>query len=308
MERANVWLIAGPTASGKSALALDLARLVGGEIVNADSMQVYRDLRILTARPSQADEAVVPHHLYGVADGDEAWSVGRWLRAVEPVLAGIAGRRRVAVVVGGTGLYLRALTDGLAPVPSVPIEVRAEATTDYDRLGEAAFRAELRLLDPSSESRIASGDRQRLIRASEVMKATGRPLGAWQAETRPTLAPGGWRAVVIEPPRATLYARIDARFAAMIGGGALAEVQALMGRGLAVDLPVMKALGVQALASHLRGETSDARAADSARMDTRRFAKRQSTWFRNQSPYWPRIDSADSLASISPEQDVNQAC
>ena len=183
---ASVWLIAGPTASGKSALALRLAEEIGGEIVNADSMQLYRDLRVLTARPSADEEARAPHHLYGVEDASEAWSVGRWLRAATDVLADIAARGRAAIVVGGTGLYFRALTKGLAAMPDIPAEARMSGETLWADGGEPALRVALATLDPDGAARIEAGDRQRLLRALSVVEATGRPLSAWQADTSPS--------------------------------------------------------------------------------------------------------------------------
>jgi tRNA dimethylallyltransferase len=292
----SVWLIAGPTASGKSALALRLAETLGGEVVNADSMQLYADLRLLSARPSAEDEARAPHHLYGVADAAETWSVGRWLDAARDALAGIAARGRTAIVVGGTGLYFRALTQGLAEIPPTPEPVRSQARADYARLGEDAFRARLAGLDPLAAARIAPGDRQRLLRAYEVAAATGRPLNAWQASTAPTLDAGGWRAVAIAPPRDALYARCDLRLETMLRHGALDEVKALVARGLDPELPAMKALGVRELAAHLAGQLSLAKALALAQQETRRYAKRQGTWFRNQTPDWPRLETLDPAA------------
>lgn len=292
----SVWLIAGPTASGKSALALSLAKAVGGEIVNADSMQLYRDLRILTARPSAEEEALVPHHLYGVADAADGWSVGRWLAAATATLADIAARGRTAVVVGGTGLYFRALTVGLAEIPPIPAAVRQAAQDRYDTEGEAAFRARLGAVDPAAAERIAPGDRQRLVRAMEVAEATGRPLSQWQAETEPGLS--GYRAVVLEPPRAALYARCDLRFGRMVEEGALDEVRALLARDLSPDLPLMKATGLRELGRHLSGELSLAEAIELGAQETRRYAKRQSTWFRNQAPDWPRIAGFGEEADV----------
>jgi tRNA dimethylallyltransferase len=283
-----VTLIAGPTAGGKSALALALALETGAEIVNADSIQLYGDLRVLTARPTPADEAAAPHHLFGVADAAEAWSAGRWLRAARAVLAEIAARGRLAIVVGGTGLYFRALTVGLAEIPAVPAAVRAESAALHDMIGEAAFRERLAAVDPRAAARIAPGDRQRLTRAFEVHAATGRPLSHWRAATTPALPPGAWRGLVVEPPRETLYDRCDARLAAMIEAGALEEVARLLARGLDPRLPAMKALGVVPFAAHLRGETPMEAALARARQDTRHYAKRQLTWFRNQTPDWPR--------------------
>jgi tRNA dimethylallyltransferase len=288
-----VLLIAGPTASGKSALALDLAVQTGGEIVNADSMQIYADLCLLTARPTVSHEAQAPHHLFGVADAAEAWSVGRWLRATTAVLADIGERGGMAIVVGGTGLYLRALTHGLAEVPPVAEDSRRVTEADYERLGEGAFRERLRGVDPRAAERIEVGDRQRLTRAWEVFADTGRSLSDWQADTSPTLTPGSWRALVLEPPREALYARCEARLAAMVEGGALNEVRRLVARSLD---PAMKALGVTPFAAHLRGEMTLERALAQTAQDTRRYAKRQTTWFRNQTPDWPRLaESSDSI-------------
>jgi tRNA dimethylallyltransferase len=289
----RIWLIAGPTASGKSALALRLAETTGGEIVNADALQLYADLRLLSARPSAEEEARAPHHLFGVADGADGWSVGRWLRAATQVLDGIAARGRPAIVVGGTGLYFKALTEGLADIPAIPALARAEATALYDQAGEAAVRERLKAADPISEARIAPADRTRLIRALEVWLATGKPLTAWQTDTQPTLAPGTWRAVALEPDREALYARCDARLEAMVRDGALDEVARLTARRLSPNQPVMKAVGVRELAACLAGETPLEAAFALAQQETRRYAKRQLTWIRNQTPDWPRIGSLD---------------
>ena len=289
-ERApRIWLIAGPTASGKSALALRLADAVGGEIVNADALQLYRDLRVLSARPSPEEEARTPHHLFGIVDAAEGWSVGRWLVAATQALAGISGP---AVVVGGTGLYFKALTQGLANVPPVPAAFRASVAEQYDVYGEAAFRELLARVDPAAVQRIAPGDRQRLCRAREVFEATGKSLSDWQGETAGALDEP-WNAVVLEPPRDALYARCDARLAAMVEEGALEEAAALSARGLAPSLPALKAVGYRELAAHLAGELTLDEAIAAAQQETRRYAKRQMTWFRNQTPDWPRIDATD---------------
>jgi tRNA dimethylallyltransferase len=301
MNSASVWLVAGPTACGKSALALALATDMGGEIVNADSMQLYSDLRVLTARPSLAEEAAAPHHLFGVANAAEAWSVGRWLTAALSILDEIAGRSRTAIVVGGTGLYFRALTKGLAAIPPVPAKVRATIQTNYDQLGEAEFRQRLRAFDPAAARRIASADRQRLTRALEVHTATGRTLSDWQADTAPRLAPGAWSGVVLTLPRPELYARIEARLDAMIANGARAEVAALMARGLDPRLPAMKALGVQSFAAELTGRLSQGDALAEAKAETRRYAKRQVAWFNHQAADWPRADAragSNAIANI----------
>lgn len=287
----RIWLIAGPTASGKSALALRLARAIGAEIVNADALQLYADLRVLSARPSPEDEAQAPHHLFGIADAADGWSVGRWVRAATGVLDEIAARGRPAVVVGGTGLYFSALTLGLADIPAIPAAARDQAQAEFETLGEDAFRARLADADPAAAGRIAFGDRQRMVRAWEVFAATGTALSDWQARTSPILAVDAWNAVALEPPREALYARCDARLEAMIGQGALGEVAALAARELSPDLPAMKAVGYRELAAHLRGETSLETAIVAAQRETRRYAKRQSTWLRGQMIGWPRIDS-----------------
>ncbi len=285
---ALITLIAGPTASGKSRRALEMAETTGAAIINADSQQLYADLRILSARPSAEDEARVPHHLYGVADAAEAWSVGRWTRAVMPLLSELKAMGRPALLVGGTGLYFSALTKGLADIPDVPPEAREEALALYDTEGETAFRLRLATFDPPAEAAIESGDRQRLTRAYAVARATGRSLSDWRASTRPLLAPGASDRLVIEPERAALYAACDARVDAMIAEGALEEVRALTARGLDPALPAMKAVGVRELAAYLAAGTTLADATAAMKQATRNYAKRQLTWFRNQCGDWPR--------------------
>ncbi|MCA0355736.1 MAG: tRNA (adenosine(37)-N6)-dimethylallyltransferase MiaA [Proteobacteria bacterium] len=285
----RIWLIAGPTASGKSAYALDLAERTGGEIINADSMQIYAGLRVLTAGPSPEECARAPHHLFQVVDPAIGWSVGRWLEAATQALAEIEARGRPAIVVGGTGLYFRALTHGLADVPPVPETQREISSLLYAARGEAEFREILKPLDPQAEGRIETGDRQRLVRAHAVAIATGKSLTAWQTDTKPALAPGSWKGIVLDPPRAELYARCDARLAIMVEQGALDEVRAVEARGLDPALPALKAVGYREFAAHLRGETTLDQALDAARQETRRYAKRQLTWFRNQTPDWERI-------------------
>ncbi|MBU1384428.1 MAG: tRNA (adenosine(37)-N6)-dimethylallyltransferase MiaA [Alphaproteobacteria bacterium] len=289
MTEPLITLLAGPTASGKSALALETAARSGAVIVNADSQQLYADLRVLSARPSPEEEARAEHRLYGVADAADAWSVGRWTRAVAPVLEELAAAGRPVLLVGGTGLYFTALTRGLADIPDVPLEVRAAAEALYDAVGEAAFRARLAGVDPAAARRIEAGDRQRLMRAWAVAEQTGRALSDWTAETTPLLAPGSWTGLVIEPDREMLYAHCDLRVAQMVEAGALDEVRALVARGLDPNLPAMKAVGVREFAAHLAGETTLEAAVEATRQATRNYAKRQLTWFRNQTPDWTRV-------------------
>ncbi|WP_298126615.1 tRNA (adenosine(37)-N6)-dimethylallyltransferase MiaA [Brevundimonas sp.] len=283
-----VLLIAGPTASGKSRLALARARETGAVIVNADSQQLYADLRVLSARPTPEDEAQAEHRLYGVADAADAWSVGRWARAVTPLLAELAAEGRPALIVGGTGLYFTALTRGIADIPEVPVAAREAADEAYDFLGEVAFRARLAERDPAAAAAIAPGDRQRLGRALAVAETTGRSLSDWQSETRPLLAPGTYDRLVIEPEREALYSACDRRVGDMVRDGALDEARALMRRRLDPELPAMKAVGVRDFAAHLKGKVTLEAAMDSVRQATRNYAKRQLTWFRNQTPDWPR--------------------
>ncbi|TPW03410.1 MAG: tRNA dimethylallyltransferase [bacterium] len=289
MSEPLITLLAGPTASGKSRRALEMAQKTGAVIINADSQQLYADLRVLSARPSVEEEALAEHRLYGVADAADAWSVGRWSRAVMPLLADLAAAGRPALLVGGTGLYFTALTSGLADIPDVPIEVRDAAGAAYDADGETAFRRRLFEVDPAAEARIEAGDRQRLTRAWAVAQHTGRALSDWTADTTPLLDPGSWTGQVIEPERQILYANCDLRVAQMVEAGALDEVRALVARGLDPALPAMKAVGVRELGAHLAGETTLAAAVEATRQATRNYAKRQLTWFRNQTPGWVRV-------------------
>lgn len=279
-----VVLVGGPTASGKSALALALAASFDGTVINADSMQVYRDLRILTARPGPDELARAPHRLYGVLPAEDVCSAARWRALALAEIADAHGAGRLPIVVGGTGLYLRTLTAGLAPVPEVPPPVRTEARALADRIGAAALHGRLAGRDPEMARRLAPGDRQRLIRAWEVIEATGRSLADWQ-DAAPDMADGlCFREIVLLPPRAAVYAACDERFDAMLAAGALDEVRALAARGLARDLPAMKALGVPALLAHLQEGLSLDDAVATAKRATRNYAKRQSTWFRRQMP------------------------
>jgi len=288
-------LIAGPTASGKSALALELARQTGGVIINADSMQVYRDLRILTARPTQEEEAQVPHRLYGHVDAAVNFSAGSWVADAAKVLAEVRGQNRLPILVGSSGLYFKALTSGLSAVPPIPAAIRESVRARLERDGVEALHAELARRDPASAERLKPRDRARIARALEVVEATSRSLTDWHRDgLPPLLPPAAFRALFLEPDRDRLYARIDARFDAMLQAGALEEVAALAARRLDPLLPAMKAHGVPALIRHLAGEISLAAAAEIGRVDTRHYAKRQFTWFRHQLPEfeWVRPEAA----------------
>jgi tRNA dimethylallyltransferase len=258
-----------------------LAAAFGGTIINADSQQIYRDLRILSARPDAAAMRRVPHRLYGFLDAAERGSVATWRERALTQIAEARMAGRLPFLVGGTGLYLRALQRGLAPIPAIPPAIRAEAAELYDALGGAEFRERLAALDPVAASRLPPGDRQRLLRAWEVVRATGRPIGEWQRHA-PGSAPLRFATVLITPPREVLYAACDRRFAMMIAAGALKEAAALMARGLSSDLPAMKAVGVPELLRHLCGEILLDEAIALAQRATRQYAKRQLTWFRHQ--------------------------
>ncbi|MCH7864744.1 MAG: tRNA (adenosine(37)-N6)-dimethylallyltransferase MiaA, partial [Proteobacteria bacterium] len=280
-QKNPVLIIAGPTGSGKSALALDLAREFTGTVINADSMQVYRELRVLTARPGADEEAQAPHRLFGVRPASEACSAGRWLKMAVAEIEKAHATARLPIVVGGTGLYLKVLTEGLAPIPDIPGGVNEETQDLYDRLGEDAFRVELMALDPDATERISPGDGQRLTRAMAVVRATGRTLGDWRRDQGPGPALDARFAVIqLMPGRDALYAATDARFDAMLAAGALEEVRALTALGLDPSLPAMKALGVRELGRHLAGGISLQEASGAAKQATRNFAKRQLTWLR----------------------------
>jgi len=293
-----ITLIAGPTASGKSAFALGLAAQTGAQIINADAQQIYGDLPILTAAPSDQDLRAAPHHLFGVAAATEVWSVGHWLRASCAKIADIQAQGQPVILVGGTGLYFRALTKGLADIPAVSVSDRDQIEARYDAEGETAFRQVLAAQDRAAEARIEQGDRQRLIRALSVAETSGRSLSDWQADTVPALTGQDWTGVVLEPERALLYDRCDARLVSMSEAGVLEEVAALAARGLDAKLPALKAVGYRELAAHLRGETTLPKALEAAQRETRRYAKRQLTWFRNQTPGWMRLSAVNSDAAL----------
>lgn len=275
-------IVAGPTASGKSALAAALAEARRGSVIDADSMQVYRDLPILTAQPDAQTRARAPHRLYGVLDAAERCSAGRWRAMALAEMETARAQGRLPVLCGGTGLYLKALTEGIAELPPIPPEVRAAAARRLTEIGPAGLHAELQMRDPDTVARLHPNDGQRLQRAWEVLEATGRGLAAWQAATQGAPAPWSYFWVVLLPPREALYPACDARLEAMLEAGALAEVRALLARGLDPRMPAMKALGVAQFAAHLRGEVSLNQALAAAQQATRRYAKRQLTWLRAQ--------------------------
>ena len=292
-------LIAGPTASGKSALALALAESTGGAIVNADSMQVYRDLRVVTARPTQEEEARVPHRLYGHVDAAENYSTGRWLKDMAEVLSGLRQGGRLPIVVGGTGLYFKTLTGGLSDIPPVPADIRQHYRARLEREGVEAMHRALQDRDPAAAARLMPRDRSRILRALEVVEATGRTLTDWHREGMPPLVdPRAAIGIFLDPDRAALQQAIARRFDAMLQAGALEEVRALDARGLAETLPAMKAHGVPWLRQVLRGTLTLEAAAEQAVIDTRQYTKRQVTWFRNQMAGWTWVKPEAAGAAV----------
>ena len=276
-----VVIVAGPTATGKTALAARIAEQLHGIVINADSMQVYADLRVLTARPTAAEQARAPHRLYGFRPITEPCSVAAWCEMARDEIRSATVGNRLAILCGGTGLYLRALTRGLAHVPDIPDTIRQAARDRFDRLGGPAFRQALAARDPDTARRLNDHDRQRLLRAWEVVKATGRPLSAWLSDPVPDPGIRTWT-IVLMSERATLYQACNNRFETMITNGALEEARQLMAGDPDPALPGMKALGLPHLIAHLRGDLSLERAIDRAQRDTRHYAKRQCTWFRHQ--------------------------
>ncbi len=280
-------LICGPTASGKSALALELAREFGGVVINADSMQVYAELRIITNRPAHADEAIAPHRLYGVRPAREPYSAALWLTDVKAALAEANGQRRLPVIVGGTGLYFKALTEGLSDIPDIPEEIRARYRLLAQSETPQELYAELVRRDPQTAARLRPSDPQRIVRALEVIEATGRPLAEWQATKQPPLLPlANAFPLVMTVDRAELYRRSDARFDAMIAEGAIDEARAIAALGLDPSLPAMRAVGLPPLLAYTRGEIVLEAAAERAKTSTRNYAKRQITWINSNFKTW----------------------
>ncbi|MEJ7925277.1 tRNA (adenosine(37)-N6)-dimethylallyltransferase MiaA [Sphingobium sp. AN641] len=288
-SRPRLALIAGPTASGKSAIALALARAANGVIINADASQVYRDLSILSARPDEAEMSTAPYRLYGHVDASEACTAARWAAEARAEIDRAHGQGRLPVLVGGTGLYIRTLIDGIAPVPDIDPAIRAGVRAMPVADAHAALARE----DPPAAARLAPADASRVARALEVMRSTGRALSEWQRHKAGGIAGRvALHPLVLLPPRDWLIARCDARFAQMVDMGAIGEVEALVRRDLSPDLPAMRAIGVPEISAYLRGDMSRETMIERARISTRQYAKRQYTWFANQPPAdWPRHGS-----------------
>lgn len=285
-------LIHGPTASGKTQLAISLSRSVDGEIINADAMQCYRDLRVLTARPDAEELASAPHHLFGHVDAAIRHSAGDWSREAMSEILRLQERDKTPILVGGTGLYLMSLTEGLSEIPPIPEAVRRQARA-FVAADPAAAWARLEAGDPQSAGRIDPADRQRIARALEVLLATGRPLSLFHGRAVPQLSPDGWLGIALTPPRETVYERIDKRVDDMMRAGALEEARQLWMRGLDSDLPVMRAHGMPGFCDFFETRASLADAVERCKRDTRRYAKRQMTWINHQFTLWTRIPSQD---------------
>lgn len=296
-------LIHGPTASGKTKLAIALARKHGGEIINADAMQCYADLNVLTARPDAEELGSAPHHLFGHVDAAARYSVGAWSKDAAAKIAELRHSDRPTIIVGGTGLYLMALTDGLSDIPAVSDQHRDKARAMVER-DQPSARALLLERDPATADRIEANDRQRTSRALEVLFATGKPLSSFHGQAAPVLSPGTWAGVTLTPPRATLYARINARVDAMMRANACEEARALWQRRLDPALPVMRAHGMPGFCDHFEGRASLADAVERCKRDTRRYAKRQMTWIAHQFTLWPRIPSEDLSVRVRVISDI----
>lgn len=301
----SVALIAGATASGKSALAIELAERTGGTVVNADSAQIYRDLPVLSAAPTADEKGRVEHRLYNVRDGASPCSAADWAAMARAEIADIHAQRRLPILVGGTGLYIRTLLDGIAPVPTVDPDIRRQVRI----AAVEANRARLEELDPEAAARLKPADTTRVARALEVVLSTGRTLSDWQRHHQGGIGDEiSLKPLILLPPRPWLYERCDTRFEAMVEGGGIEEVQALLARKLDASLPVMRAIGVREIAAFLAGEIGRDEMIERGRQATRNYAKRQYTWFAHQPPSdWPRfIDElgertlGDALALIEP--------
>ncbi|MCW0981277.1 tRNA (adenosine(37)-N6)-dimethylallyltransferase MiaA [Agrobacterium sp. BT-220-3] len=290
-ENFDAILITGPTASGKSALALRLARERGGVVINADSMQVYDTLRVLTARPSEEEMEGVPHLLYGHVPASSLYSTGEWLREISALLSDLRTQERFPVIVGGTGLYFKALTGGLSDMPAIPDEIRDRLRSRLVEEGPTFLHAELSRLDPAMAEGLQPGDGQRIVRALEVIEATGKSIRDFQKASGPVIIdPERAQKFVVLPERPVLHDRINRRFETMMESGAVEEVKALLALNLPPDATAMKAIGVSQIADMLAGRMSEAEVIEKSAAATRQYAKRQMTWFRNQmGPDWTRI-------------------
>lgn len=294
-----IFCIAGPTASGKSQCALTLAQQCGGEIINADALQVYDGLKILSARPRDDELSQIPHHLYGYVPLSTHYSVGAWLNDIRPVIFDILARGNSPIITGGTGLYFKALTEGLAVIPEPDPAAMQHAHDIEKRSGIDGLRAEAERLDPAAFARILGADRHRLLRVISVALGTERTLSAWQSRpAEPFLPRGTWRGAALMPERAQLYEQINTRYADMVGNGGLAEAKSIHKLGLPRNLPALKAIGLRELLAHLDGETDLGTAIAAAQQSTRRFAKRQMTWMRGQLPDWPQLDTSSAMQQL----------
>ena len=290
--------IAGPTASGKSNYAIRLAQAMDGEIINADALQVYADLQILSARPTSDEMGQLPHHLFGHISGEVRYSTGAWLREVEPLIIDILARGKAPVLVGGTGLYFRALLQGMADIPPIPAQVSEQTAKRLAEDGIASLRDEAQGLDPVATARVLGDDPQRLQRIVDVATATGQALSTWQAETYPVVPSHFSRFCVLTSPRDRLYARINARYDTMLRAGGLDEAKAIFAKGYDENLPVMKAIGLRQLKRYFSGTGSLDEAVEDAKRESRRFAKRQMTWFRNQPPAGTHLQTPDDMSAF----------
>ncbi len=292
-------LIAGPTASGKSKLALAVAERFGGAVINADSMQVYRELRVLSARPTPEDEARAPHHLYGFISASDAYSAGRYVSDAARAIAEVRASGLRPIIVGGTGLYFKGLLEGLSPIPAIPVGVRKYWREEAQRRPAIELHQLLCGEDPHMAARLAPSDTQRIVRALEVLAATGRSLAEWQRqEGTPVIDEGDVICFVLRPPRKDLLARAEARFDMMMANGAIEEARTLAGLGLSPELPAMRAIGVRPLLAALSGAMTYEAAAQAAQAETRQYVKRQDTWLRRNMISWKHVEAQEMKTMI----------
>jgi tRNA dimethylallyltransferase len=308
ISSARAILIAGPTASGKSGLALRLAEELGGVVINADSMQVYRELAILTARPQPSELARAPHALYGFVSGAEAYSAGRYATDAARTIDEARSRGRIPIIVGGTGLYFKVLLEGLSPVPAADPAVRAYWRAQAATRPATELHAILAKRDPVTAARLMPTDPQRIVRALEVLESTGRSLADWQTEPgKPVITETGTVRLLAWPERTLLAEAIEARFDAMMKAGALEEVRALVALGLSTELPIMRALGVAPLAAHVAGRQSLDAAVEAAKAETRQYAKRQLTWLKRNMMSWNRLNAQQMKIFMAPDMSFSDS-